>query len=76
MNKARRKQLADIASKIEELREELESIMNDEEEYRDNMPENMQESERYEKSDEACYEMQNAIDSLEEAISSIETSQE
>ena len=75
MNKIRRKQLDEIISKIGEVRDELESIMNDEEEYRDNMPENLQGSERYEISDNACSEMQAALDSLEEAISSVEESQ-
>lgn len=76
MNKARRKQLEEISSKISEIRDELESIMGDEEEYRDNIPENLQGSERYEIADTACSEMQDALDSLDEAISSIDTAQE
>jgi len=75
MNKERRKQLDELASKINEVKDELESIMKDEEEYRDNMPENLQGSERYEMADTACYEMQSALDSLDEAISSIEEAQ-
>jgi len=75
MNKERREQLDELASKINEVKDELESIMKDEEEYRDNMPENLQGSERYEMADTACYEMQSALDSLDEAISSIEEAQ-
>jgi flagellar biosynthesis chaperone FliJ len=76
MNKLRRKQLDEIIEKIQAASEELESIMNDEEEYRDNMPENLQGSEKYETADAACESMQEAIDQLEEAVSSIESAQE
>ena len=76
MNKSRRKQLENLSGRISEIKDELESILNDEEEYRDNMPENLQSSERYETSDNACSEMQDALCSLEEAVSSIDAAQE
>lgn len=76
MNKIRRKQLEEISSKLTEIMEELESIVGEEEEYRDNMPENLHGSERYEAADNACSEMQNALDQLEEALSSIDAAQE
>lgn len=72
MNKNRRKALADVQVKIEELKGILESLKEAEEEYRDNMPENLWGSERYEKAETACDELDNAVDSLDDAISSIE----
>jgi len=72
INKTRRKQLDEVISKINAVEDELESILSDEEEYRDNIPENLQGSERYEMADNACSEMQNALNSLDEAVSSIE----
>ena len=65
MNKIRRKNLQSIIDQLEELKGSLEDLQAEEEEYRGNIPENMQESERYEKADEA-------VDNLEEVISSIE----
>ena len=72
INKTRGKQLDEVISKINAVEDELESILSDEEEYRDNIPENLQGSERYEMADNACSEMQNALNSLDEAVSSIE----
>ena len=71
MNKVRRKALADLVEQFEVLKEELDSLMEVEEEYRDNMPENLQGSERYEKADAASDNLSDAVDNLEEAISSI-----
>lgn len=72
MNQIRRKSLAEIQDKIEALREELETLKCEEEEYRDNMPENLQGSERYQWADDACNNLDMALDSLEEACSYIE----
>jgi len=76
MNKARRKALDEVISKIEEAKELLENLQAEEEEYRDNMPENLQGSERYEAADAAVENMSSAVDALDEAISSIESAQE
>ena len=76
MNKARRKALDEVISKIEEAKELLENLQAEEEEYRDNMPENLQGSERYEAADAAVDNMSSAVDDLDEAISSIESAQE
>lgn len=76
MNKARRKALDEVISKIEEAKELLENLQAEEEEYRDNMPENLQGSERYEAADVAVDNMSSAVDALDEAISSIESAQE
>lgn len=76
MNKARRKALDEVISKIEEAKELLENLQAEEEEYRGNMPENLQGSERYEAADAAVDNMSSAVDALDEAISSIESAQE
>lgn len=76
MNKARRKALDEVISKIEEAKELLENLQAEEEEYRDNMPENLQGSERYEAADAVVDNMSSAVDALDEAISSIESAQE
>lgn len=68
MNRIRRKALAEIQAKIEELQNDLQVLLEEEEEYRDNMPENLQGSERYEKADTACDNISSALDGLQEAI--------
>ena len=68
MNRIRRKALAEIQAKIEELQNDLQVLLEEEEEYRDNMPENLQGSERYEKADTACDNISSAVDSLQECI--------
>lgn len=71
MNNVRRKQLFKLLEQLEQVREELETLKEEEEEYRDNMPENLWGSEKFEKADEACNNMETAIDDLEEAFSFI-----
>lgn len=73
MNKARRKQIEDIKTRLADLQAEMESLIEDietvcdeETEYRDNMPENLQGSERYELADAACENLESAKDTLEE----------
>lgn len=65
MNKQRRKELASILNDLEDLRSRLEAVSEEEQEAFDNIPENLWGSERYEKAEEA-------VDALEEALSSIE----
>lgn len=76
MNKQRRKALEKIASVIDAAKNELEEVMAEEEEYRDNIPENLQGSERYEIAEAACESLSDAIDLLDDAISSIENATE
>ena len=76
MNRIRRKQLAAIMEKLEELKADLETLKEEEEDYRDNMPENLQLSERYDKADNACDCLDGAVSSIEEAISYVEDSME
>ena len=59
MNKARRKELAEIVELLEEARERLEAVRDEEEEALENLPESLQASERGEA-------MQAAIDAMED----------
>ena len=72
MNKERRDSIWHLASQLEALRSELEDIQHAEEEYRDNIPENLQGSTRYEAADEACDTLGEAVDGLEDIITSLE----
>jgi hypothetical protein len=76
MNKARRKELAEIQSRIEELKGTLEAVLADEEEYKDNMPENLQGSERYSAAENAVWELEVAVEKLQEVIDGIEAAAE
>lgn len=71
MNQARRKSIQDAVNQLEELKSTLEGIQGEEEEYRDNIPENLQGSARYEAADEACDTLGEAVDGLEDIISSL-----
>lgn len=65
MNKQNRRDLQGYVDSLEEIKSNIETMMEDETEKLDNMPEGLQESERGEV-------MQEAIDNLESAASSIE----
>ena len=78
MNKERRKELYAIAVRltsfkngssgidIEDVRSDLEMVLCDEETYMDNMPENLQNGYRYQVAEEACTNMEFAIDALDD----------
>lgn len=90
MNNARRKELnkaIDIlnsfSEKIYDAKDIVETCKDEEEEYRDSIPENLQGSDRYASSDEACDNLEQAYDYLEEVeekindiISSLENAAE
>lgn len=76
MNKVRRKALSEIAEQIGTLRDELETLRDEEDEYRENIPESLQGGEKYELSESAGGSMNEALDSLDEAIGSIESAAE
>lgn len=84
MNKFRRKRIAnvilelnkikndvqnetdiDIVVRLEDLIDVLTEALDEEETYRDNMPENLQSGERYEKAENACDSLDSAVSSLE-----------
>lgn len=70
MNKARRKEIDEIISLVEQAKERLEAVRDDEQEYYDCMPENFQQGEKGEQAEEAVNCLDQAIDSLDEAIDS------
>ena len=59
----------DIKEKLLSIKDNLEAVLMDEEDYRDNIPENLQGSIRYDTAEEACSNMEMAIDSIEFALS-------
>lgn len=65
MNKARRKTLAEIQERLDELKGLIDGVLCEEQEAFDNLPESLQDCERGEA-------MQEAIDALESAVSSCE----
>ncbi|MBD5224218.1 MAG: hypothetical protein HDS71_09290 [Bacteroidales bacterium] len=68
MNANRRKRISAIWDKIEDLKAELESIMEEEQECFDNLPESLQDSERGDKMQEAVDALENAASSIDEVI--------
>lgn len=75
MNKARRKRINEVASKIEsfltDIKSEIEDIQADEEYAYDSMPENLQGSMRGMDSEEAIDLLDEAIEKIEDAIDSL-----
>lgn len=65
MNKVRRNAIENILTKLADIQSDIESVCEDEQEAYDAMPENLQYSERGDS-------MQEAIDNLEYAVSSLE----
>jgi phage shock protein A len=72
MNKARRAAIAELVTKLDELRGDLESIRDKEQEAFDNMPESLQGSERGTDSENAIETLTNALDSIQEACNGME----
>ena len=72
MNKARRAKLNAVINALTELKDDLEIIHDEEDEAMENMPESLQESDRYYAMEEACDNMSDAMDALDEAIESLE----
>lgn len=67
-----RKKLEELVSEVESLKSDVEYIQWEEEEYRDNMPENLQGSERYDTADEACTNLSDAVDALDDMIGALD----
>ena len=56
--------LSEIEDKLADIIEDLEYFLSEEECYRDNMPENLQNGFKYERAEEACDNLQDAVDIL------------
>ncbi len=76
MNILRRKTIQKIIDNLYDLKNQLDDVFDDEQEYRDSIPENMQGGERYERADEACDNLSEAVEGLDEVISSLEAAVE
>lgn len=76
MNKTRRAILASLREDLDKIQTAVEALLEEEEEYRDNIPENLQGSERYERADNACEQLQEAVEQIGFAIDSIESAEE
>ena len=72
MNKARRRQMTDIADQLQELRDQIETVQAEEQAAFDNLPESLQEGERGQAMEMATEQMGTAMDSLEEALQALE----
>lgn len=68
MNAKQRKTLQGYAESLDEIRSNIETMMEEEQSKLDNMPEGLQESERGEAMQEAIDNLESATSSLEEAI--------
>ncbi|MBC1306824.1 hypothetical protein [Listeria booriae] len=72
MNAKRRKEITNCLESIADQLTRLQELKEDERDYLDNVPENLQSSEHYEKSDKLYYELEGAIESLENAVDELE----
>lgn len=75
MNKARRKQLAEIAEQMQELRDRIEQLQEEEQDGFDNLPESLQQGKRGEAMEQAVEQMGAALDAIDEAVHSLEEAQ-
>ncbi len=71
MNKQRRKELSEINSMIEAVKEMLVSVLYDEQGSYNNIPESLQGSEKAQESETAIDHMESALEGLDSAIEGI-----
>ena len=76
MNNTRRKEIGKVINQLEDLRDKVDELLSEEQEYLDNIPDNFQCSDRYCKAEESVEYLQSAYDSLDEVVSSLESSME
>lgn len=76
MNNARRKAIAAIIKKLEDLAEEIEFLKDEEQEAFDNLPESLQSSERGEAMESAAYNLDEAWEGLQSVIETLEEASE
>jgi len=73
LNKERRKTIEAIITGLDELKCQIEDAHSEEEEYLENMPEGLQAGAKGEAAQNAMTEMENATDSIQEAIDALNT---
>ena len=71
MNKQRRKSLEDIHARLMDIQEELAAIRDEEQEAYDNIPDSLKEAEKASAMSDAIYTMEEADSSIESAMDSI-----
>lgn len=76
MNADRRKRLDKVMEFLSQARDLLEEVKDEEQEYYDNMPESLQSGEKGDKASTAISEMEEVLNNLEYADSSLETAKE
>lgn len=76
MNKERRKAIDDLMESVEECKNQLEMIRDAEQEAYDNLPEGIQMSERGEVMETAISNLEEAYDSLDSVLESLEAAKE
>lgn len=76
MNKVRRKKLSILVDRLVQIQQDLEDISDEESNARDSIPENLMESDRYEAAEEACSNLESALDSVQDVMDYIEAAQE
>ncbi len=72
MNKARRKQIDELAQRMQELLSDIEAVKDEEQDYFDNMPENMLSGEKASASEEALSTLEDAVSNAESALESLQ----
>lgn len=73
MNKQRRMEIKNVIDQLQDLRATIEDIQSEEQEYFDNMPENFQFGERGDMANEAIENMDDALMSIDELLSSLDS---
>ena len=68
MNNQRRKEIRNVTKDLENIMEKINGILSDEQDYYDNMPENLQGSMRGMDSDDAISNLNDAVESIDNAI--------
>jgi len=75
MNRDRRRQLADIAGQLMDLRERIEVLREEEQEAYDNLPESLQEGERGQAIEQAVDALDTALAAVDEVTDALEEAQ-
>ena len=76
MNNAGRKQIEELIDKLEGIKGEIEEMQSAEQEKFDNLSEGLQQSERGQGYEQAAEYLQTAVDSIDEALSNLESARE
>lgn len=73
MNRQRRKEIEEIKDVLGELFDRVECLKEEEEEYLENMPDGIRESERGEAAEDAIRILEDALEEIDGAVSSLES---